>query len=200
MAKQRTQSNWSVYAVLGVLNCCLVFMFIVVLYPRPQSVPIAMADSTLTYHAPKAPVVRLAKQGVPTRVVVPSVNIDLPVKTGSYQPKNKSWTLDDSAIFYADQTVPANSRNGTTLLYGHGTWPLFGRIVDIRKGATAQVHTDTGLTFIYKYQSSQQVDPSDISMLTNEGPPILVLQTCSGPFDAYRTLVSFKLVEVTGYE
>ena len=201
MKKRRTQNNRSVYAVLGALNVCLIVTFSFVLSPKPHVVVAAIGPSEHLVQ-PQVPLaeMRLAKQGVPTRVEVKSIALDLQVKPGSYEPENQTWTLDDTSAFYADRTVPANTRNGTTLLYGHGTWPVFGRIGDIREGDEARVTTDTGLTFTYVFQSSRQVTPTDTSVLTSQGPPTLVLQTCSGPFDKYRTLVAFRLVKVAGYE
>lgn len=200
MKKRRTQNNRSVYAAVGLLNCCLVVMFVVVLFPKPESVYATLQSSVAVHKAVHIGGVRSVKQGVPVRVEVPSVSIDMSVKPGSYQPENKTWTTEGGMAFFADRTVPANNNNGVTLLYGHGTWDVFGAIPNIREGAEAKVSTDNGLTFRYVFQSSRQVLPNDTSILTNSGPPTLVLQTCSGPFDKYRTLVAFQLVEVTGYE
>ena len=201
MKKRRTQNSTSVYAVLGFLNCCLIIMFAVILQPKPHVLVAAIGPSNVSYvEQMTLPTLRVAKQGVPTHVVVPSIDLNLAVKPGTYEPETQTWTLDDHSAFYADRTVPANTRNGTTLLYGHGTEPVFGAIPEITSGAVAKVYTDTGLTFTYEYQSSREVLPSDTSSLTSSGPPTLVLQTCSGIFDKYRTLVAFKLVGVTGYE
>lgn len=201
MKKQRTQNNTSVYAVLGVLNCCLVVMFAFVLYPKPHEVVAAIGPiEPRAVRQSSLPTIRLAKQGIPTRVVVPDVAIDLAVKPGAYEPEYQRWTLDDQAALYADRTVPANSRNGTTLIYGHATEQVFGKIADIKAGVKALVYTDTGLTFTYLYESSRQVLPNDTSALTSGGPPTLILQTCSGIFDTYRTLVTLRLMEVSGYE
>ncbi len=200
MKKRRVQNNTSVYAAIGLLNCCLIVLFAIILTPQPQPVVNAMSMSIAPYEQPATPRTRVARQGVPVRVIVPSVSIDMSVKPGSYQPENKSWTTEGGVAFYADRTVPANDSNGVTLVYGHGTWDVFGNIPNIREGAEARVATDNGLTFRYLFESSREVLPNDISILTNSGPPKLVLQTCSGPFDKYRTLVSFRLVGVSGDE
>lgn len=201
MKKRRVQSNRSVYAVLGLLNACLVVALAAILAPSPEPVVVANSMSDTARIRPDVPTIRLAKQGVPTRVVVPSVSIDLGVQPGSYEPEKQTWTLNDYSAFYADRTVPANNSNGTTLLYGHGTSAVFARITNIQQGAEATVYTDTGLIFSYRFESSREVLPTDTSVLNESGgAPKLVLQTCSGPFDKYRTLVSFVLVGVTGYE
>lgn len=198
---QHPGRNGAVYAALGTIHLCLLTMFAIVLQPAPQPVLAAVGPGEVSVEEVRTlPSLKVAKQGVPQRVLVPSVSIDLAVKPGSYEPENQTWTLDSVSAFYADRTVPANNRNGTTLLYGHGTSAVFGRIPEISEGAEAKVLTDTGLIFTYRFQSSRQVTPTDTSVLNSSGPPTLVLQTCSGPFDKYRTLVAFTLVGISGYE
>lgn len=180
------------YALLAGLNIMVVAMFVMILQPIPQAPVLAFVPGAAQRVVAPLEVRRQAVQGVPVRVVVPSVAIDLIVKPGSYEPERRQWTLDDSSAFFADRTVPANDNNGTTLLYGHATDAVFRRITQIQSDATATVHTDTGATFRYSFTSSQQISPQDTSILTSAGPPILALQTCSGPFDAYRTVARFS--------
>lgn len=196
MSVQRAQSNRSVYLTIGGLNLCVGIMFFAVLFPKP-ALPVLQPSALAV--SPKIVEIqtRKAKVGTPIRVVVPAVNIDNDVRTGSYTPENQSWTLDDYSAFHADRTVAANDSNGVTLIYGHANQNVFGRLPDIQPGSQAQVFTQEGLIFTYEYESNRQVEPTDVSVLTTEGPPRLVLQTCSGPFDVYRSLVTFNLVEVS---
>ncbi len=199
MVKRRlAASSWPVYAALTLLNLCLVVMFAVILYPAPVApvVDVRVASvMPIAFH----PQERVIHIGTPTRIVVPSVGIDIGVRTGTYSPENQTWTIDDRSAFFADTSTPPNDNNGMTLIYGHGTAVVFGSISNIQ-GGEAKVYTQEGLVFNYEYASSQQVTPTDTSVITSDGPPELVLQTCSGVFDAYRTLVTFRLTGVTGYE
>ena len=135
--------------------------------------------------------------GEAERIEVPSIAIDIAVRPGTYDPNTQTWTVDDSAAFVADTTVPVNDTNGTTLIYGHAKWGIFGALPDLQPGAEAIVHAAGGSRFVYTFESVSQVEPSDLSMLTAEGEPRLVLQTCSGLFDQHRTLALFALKEVT---
>ncbi len=174
------------------MNLFVVGMFVAILFPEPPPVsldPVASISSKRL----KAAEMKKINLGIPNRVVVDGVSIDLPVRTGSYDPTNKTWTLDTSSAFYADRSVPVNDSNGTTLIYGHAQWGLFAKLPEITEGATAKVYTDSGKVFSYTFQSSRQVTPDDTSVFVTSGDPTLALQTCSGPFDTYRTLVSFKL-------
>lgn len=134
--------------------------------------------------------------GKAQRVVVPSVGIDIAVKPGTYDVSSASWQLDDTSAFHADTSVPVNDTNGTTLIYGHARWGIFGALPDVQPGAEVTIYTAEGIRFIYTLELVKEVDPSDLSLLTVEGEPKLVLQTCSGFFDQYRTLALFGFKEI----
>ena len=194
---KKTASNGkTTYGVIAAINLCVFGMFAVMLSPIPSPA----RNEPLVAIAPKGisgPELTKINLGIPTRVVVSSVNIDLPVRTGSYNSTDQTWTLDTQSAFYADRSVPVNDSNGSTLIYGHARFGLFARLPEISEGATAEVYTDSGKVFSYTFTSSRQVKPDDTSIFINSGAPTLALQTCSGPFDIYRTLVSFSLSEVS---
>jgi LPXTG-site transpeptidase (sortase) family protein len=137
-----------------------------------------------------------AIKGTPVRIVIPSLGIDLPVAVGSYNPNDASWTLDNTKAYYADNSLPANDSNGKTIIYGHAQAPVFAALIYLPPEAKAEVYTDSGHVFHYVYTTMKEVDPTDTTIFGADGPPTLVLQTCSGPWDAYRALFSFKLEAV----
>lgn len=138
------------------------------------------------------------KIGFPTRIVVPSLKMDLKVDKGSFDPKTGSWTVADDRVFYADSSVPPNNSNGMTLIYGHGTEPVFGDLVNLKEGQEAIVYSDTGYVFHYKYKSVKMASPNDTGIFSQSGPPRMMLQTCAGPYDSYRALYTFYLTGVDG--
>jgi len=174
---------------------CVAVMFVAILWPQPTMPEVAMytpAPSVKLKEVPtRAPII-----GTSTRVQVPSAGIDSVVRAGDYDAQSKTWAIDTSSAFYATVTVPVNNTNGTTLIYGHAGWGIFENLPAVTDGAQALVDTSEGYRFIYSFESSQQVAPSDVNFLTASGPPRLVLQTCSGAFDSYRTLVTFRLTGV----
>ena len=194
---KKTASNGkTTYGVIAAINLCVFGMFVVMLSP----IPTPARSEPLVAIAPKrlsAPELIKINLGIPTRVVVSSVGIDLPVRVGSYNSTDQTWTLDAQSAFYADRSVPANDSNGSTLIYGHARFGLFAKLPEISAGAIAEVYTDSGKIFTYTFASSRQVKPDDTSIFVNAGAPTLALQTCSGPFDSYRTLVSFSLSGVS---
>lgn len=188
-----TGSKRGFYVLIGVLNLAVGVMFYAVLTPR--LVP-PIADARPVH----SPVVRLARQqvvpaitGIPQRIVIPSLQIDLNVGIGSYDASSNSWTTDAVQAFYADPSLPVNNSNGRTLVYGHAQPQVFGRLPGIQPGAEVLIYTDTNYVFHYTYTSAITVVPTDTSIFTADGPPTLVLQTCTGDWDAYRALFSFTL-------
>lgn len=196
MKKKQAPTDRLTYSYLTLLNVCVAVLFFVVLLPAPPE-PIVVA-TVVPPHSSFKPNVGTQRPitGTSVRVVVPSVGIDIPVKPGHYDSDSSTWTIDHSAAFHADVTVPVNNTNGTALIYGHAGWKIFGSLPNVKPGASAVVYTLEGNRFNYEAETNRQVDPHDTSALIATGPPKLLLQTCSGAFDAYRTLVSFKLVSV----
>ena len=179
------------YSLAGLLNLAVGVMF--------YTINITPAPVSAVYTPPaiqKTPQRIAATQGIPIRVVVPAVSIDLPVKVGTYNPDNSSWDVDMDNAYYADVSMPINNSNGTTLIYGHAQSQIFETLPNIQPDAEAVVYTDTGYAFHYKHTTSQLVQPNDVSVFTASGPPKLVLQTCIGVYSELRGLYSFKLVTI----
>lgn len=180
------------YVSIGVLNAFVALMFVTILWPHPSMPVSAMYVPPPSAHVKeveaRAPII-----GTATRVEVSSVGISSAVQPGDYDVQSNTWAIDTTSAFYATATVPVNNTNGTTLIYGHAGWGIFEALPLVGDGAEARISTSEGYTFVYAFESSRQVDPSDVSFLTSSGPPQLVLQTCSGAFDSYRTLVTFRL-------
>lgn len=194
MARRPTNTSRQPYLSLAVLNISVAVMFAVILAPQPEPPVVVVATAPVLHK--KAPAEAKPVVGVAKRVVVPSVGIDIAVREGSYDSDSHSWSIDTESAFHASNTVPVNNTNGTALIYGHAGWGIFDTLPKVRKGAEATVHTKEGYRFVYTYESNRQVEPTDVRALTETGSPKLILQTCSGAFDTYRTLVTFRLKEV----
>lgn len=178
------------YGLVMALNALVVVMFQVVTTP----LPVARA------YEPATPVVLRPIpiiSGTPTRLVVESVGVDVPVGIGTYDPATDTWTLSEDRAYYADNTVPTNNNNGTTLIYGHALDTMFAPLLNLQVGAMAYVYTDKGRVVEYRYRSTSQLDPADTSVFTSSGPPLLKLQTCSGPLDIYRSMYTFEYISET---
>lgn len=182
---ERKKIPYGFYSLVLMLNILVAVMFRVVTTPPP--VQAASPD----IHLARLSRTKQAIKGVPTRIVIASLNVDLPVATGTFDPSSNEWTVSDDKAFFADNSVPVNDSNGVTLIYGHARWGVFGVLPDLKNGAVADVYTDNGLVFHYQYQSVTQVTPEDMSVFSINGPPTLTLQTCTGAWDRYRAMYSF---------
>jgi LPXTG-site transpeptidase (sortase) family protein len=180
----------SMYALAG-------WMFL--LLTRPAPVAIHMQPQDYAIHTEPKPGIRPrpAVQGLPAHVVIPSIGINLPVKEGAYDPTTAAWSIDHSAAYHANVSMPVNESNGTTLIYAHAQSGLFDTLSKLSVGAQAVINSDNGHTFTYTYDSMRRTDPTDTSVFTSIGPPTLVLQTCSGDWSQYRDLYSFRLTGVS---
>lgn len=132
--------------------------------------------------------------GIPTRIVAPSVNIDLQVIPGYYYPASQKWTLSLDNAQYGTMTAPANDHNGMTFIYAHYRKGVFLNLSKIKMGETVRVYTDTGYVFTYALKNVRTTNPNDTELFNYQGKPILVLQTCSGTWFQNRQLYTFNLV------
>lgn len=138
-----------------------------------------------------------AVHGTPVRLRLPSIDIDLTVDQGFYDPKTGNWTISDGKAFFAVQSAEPNNTADNTLIYGHAKQTVFARLDELSLGSEATVDTNNGYRFYYTYSSSDQVLPSDTSLFLYKGSPRLTLQTCSGVFYQNRQLFYF---DFTRYE
>lgn len=137
--------------------------------------------------------------GKPVRLVVPASGIDLPVDEGYYDEATGAWTLSSTHAQFAMMSLLANNRSGNTFIYGHGTHTVLGKLVTTppTSGSIANIYTDNGHIFSYTFQSSRDLPPSDTSVFSYTGPPILTIQTCTGSVSEWRTMYQFTFNKVT---
>lgn len=137
-------------------------------------------------------------KGTPTHISIPSVGIDLEVIPGYYNSSDQSWTLSLDKAQWGTMTAQANNKEGDTYIYGHYRLHVFYTLPHVQPGDEAVVMTDNGHKFTYQFVSSVTTTPTDTSLFSYKGKPILVLQTCTGLWYQYRQLFTFHLVEVDG--
>jgi Sortase domain len=136
--------------------------------------------------------------GLPVRIVIPASGVDLPVDQGYYDAASDSWTLSGYHAQFAMISSLANNYSGETFIYGHNNNYVFGalRHVTPAPGAIALLYTSNGHVMAYSFQSSQSLGPTDTAVLDYNGPPIMVIQTCTGSLNEWRTMYSYKFVKV----
>jgi hypothetical protein len=141
--------------------------------------------------------------GVPNRIVIPESSyngtvVDLPVDPGYYDPATATWTLSGYHAQFAMSSSLANNYGGETYIYGHNNDYVFGalRHVTPTVGSTALIYTTNGHIFSYTFVSASNVAPDFTSVLNYKGPPIMIIQTCTGSFNEVRTLYAYDFQKV----
>jgi len=162
--------------------------------------PISAATPTgpiIIKTAPVKPTVTLIS-GRPVRIVIPSEEVDLPLIPGTYDPGTDSWTLSGYEAQFAVKSAPANNIGGETFIYGHNNDYVFGalRHVTPSVGAEALLYTNNGHIFAYKFEKTWSVGPDDVATLDYQGPPVLLIQTCTGSLNELRTMYFFTFDKV----
>jgi sortase (surface protein transpeptidase) len=136
-------------------------------------------------------------QGTPNRILVPSLNIDLPVVSQSYSPVLKSWPVSAATANYATETVLINNFHGQSLIYGHDIRSVFEPLLGLKPNAIVYIYTDNGHVFKYTYSGSHDVSPRQTTIVADMAnqPAGLNLITCDGDYFQYRHVMNFKLVK-----
>jgi len=136
--------------------------------------------------------------GLPVRIVIPASGVDLPVDQGYYDSATDSWTLSGYHAQFAMISTLANNYGGETFIYGHNNNYVFGalRHVTPAQGSSALVYTSNGHVFAYRFTGSQSVGPTDTAVLNYQGPPIMVIQTCTGSLNEWRTMYNYSFTKV----
>jgi sortase (surface protein transpeptidase) len=167
---------------------------------RPVSALDHTSRLTRAEQHPHTPVIKAVPiiSGRPVRIVIPDSGIDLPVDPGYYDAATDSWTLSGYNAQFAMISTLANDHAGETFIYGHNNNYVFGALRHNTPalGAQALIYTDNNRIFSYTFANSTSVDPSDVSYLNYAGPPQLVIQTCTGSFNEWRTMYVFNFDKV----
>ncbi|WP_454042313.1 class F sortase [Cellulosimicrobium sp. Marseille-Q8652] len=137
-----------------------------------------------------------------TRVVVPSIGLDMAVEPAGVDGEGQMALPDDarSAAWYRFGPGPA-SPAGAVVVAAHvddlaGAGP-FARLADVAAGTTVDVLDATGSTYTYTVTGVEDVAKADLPIDTvfdREGPPRLVLVTCGGEWDRERRSYTANVV------
>jgi len=135
--------------------------------------------------------------GKPQKIIIPSAGIALDVKPGYYNSRTHKWTLSNNAAHFASVTPEPNNHGGNTLIYGHNRASVFRNLSNLKPGAETIITTANNHTFKYSLVQQYDTEPTDISLFSYRGKPILTLQTCSGLFYQDRRFYVFALKEAS---
>lgn len=135
-------------------------------------------------------------RGVPTKIMIPTLGINVGIEKGIYDPASHSWNLSNYNAHFAEKSAPANVRGGNTFIYGHNSRNIFGPLPNMHIGDEAIIETAEKLHFYYRLEEISEVQPADVRVLNYSGKPILTVQTCSGNWNEKRQMFRFTLMRV----
>ncbi len=158
----------------------------------PQTVSANQSNVRIESQRPPelAPVVSITS-GKPVRIVVPSLDIDLPVDDGVYNPKTQTWNISGRRAHFALLSVRANDLSGNTFIYGHNNNHVFGPLDNIKADAKVYIYTNNNLKFTYRFASAENLNPEDTTIFSYQGEPTLTVQTCTGNWNELRRMFHF---------
>lgn len=135
-------------------------------------------------------------EGVPVRLRVPRLKLDVQILPGNYHADLATWTLNKTAAQYDKANVLPNNLAGNTYIYGHNNRHVFQRLPLIEPGDIIEVTTSNG--YLFTYQTVRYIDtyPDDVDAIAPSVKPQLTLQTCVGEHYELRRLfyLDFKHV------
>lgn len=196
----RVTQKFRFYFSSGVIYAVTLAFGWYVLRPLPSlshTHTIALTRSAQKPFVPVKPQV-VTISGRPIRIVIPGSSLDLTVDPGYYNSDTGEWTLSGYHAQFAMSSTLANDQGGETFIYGHNNNYVFGALRHNTPavGAEAFIYTDNGHIFAYKFTDAKSVQPDDVSVLNYAGAPILVIQTCTGSLNEWRTMYHFDFERV----
>ncbi len=155
--------------------------------PAPQSYALAAPRKI-----PESKRIQI-RSGVPSKIEIPKLSLTKAVLPGIYDEKNDTWNVSDSDVHFAELSSNANDFSGATLIYGHNNRFTLGRLSELAVGDQVNLTTQNNYRMTYSLVSVSDNEPNNTSIFDYSGPPILVLQTCSGAFNESRRFYTFEL-------
>lgn len=141
--------------------------------------------------------------GMPDRITIPGSSwdgqsVDLTVIPGYYDAASDSWTLSGYDAQFAMMSVLPNNFTGQTFIYGHNNDYVFGALRHNTPyvGEPAYVYTSNSHIFEYKFVSVENLGPTETSVLNYNGPSTLLIQTCTGSLNQWRTEYKFSFYRI----
>lgn len=122
----------------------------------------------------------------PTQIIIPSINVDLPIDEGEI--KDGVWQIS-----YKNATHLSTSANpkggGNIVIYGHNKKVIFGNLPYLKVGEKISIKTSDGNIYQYKVTEKTWVTPSRVDLVSPTNTEQLTIYTCWGLFDNQRVVV-----------
>ncbi len=126
----------------------------------------------------------------PTRIIIPSAGINLPVQTAEIA--YNTWEASRTGASYGQGSALPGTL-GNTVIFGHALPGLFGTLPQVIVGDYIHVFTSDDW-FAYEVTEVLVVVPEDTQVIKHRGTTELTLFTCTGRYDSHRLVIKAKLL------
>lgn len=128
---------------------------------------------------------------IPTRIFIPSQNIDLEIVPGTVV--ENEWEVSDVAANYLIGSGVTGDL-GNVVVYAHKRPHLFANLVRMNVGDRVQI-TAGDVVAVYEVMEKQVVEPDNVRVLESRPLAELTLYTCEGWRDDQRLVLQARLVK-----
>lgn len=125
---------------------------------------------------------------IPTRILIPAVNIDLPITLAKLT--KGYWETSENTASFGEGSSPPGQKNNT-VVFAHAREHLFLPLKDVKVKDRVYLFSSTQY-FSYEVESLTEVKPSDVYIVKKTEDERLTLFTCSGFLDSKRLVVIAK--------
>lgn len=132
-----------------------------------------------------------ASIGRPEKIFIPKIGRYLPIEDG--QVEDNRWKISQKGVSYLVST-PRPGEVGNTVMYGHNTDNILGRIVKLAGGDKIYITNTDGSIYKYEVFETKEIKPDQVEILSQTEDMRLTIYTCSGFLDQARFVAFAKLV------
>lgn len=130
---------------------------------------------------------------VPERIIIKSVDIDLPVV--SVPLTNGSWQVNAGVANFAEGTSLVNKKEGNVGVFAHDREDGFSKIKKVLTASDIIV-LGKNTRAIYQVHSASVIAPTAVNVFYPTKEPVLTLITCDGVFSEKRYMVQARLIKI----
>lgn len=115
----------------------------------------------------------------PVRIVIKSVNIDLPIIPGDTK---------DGVSYLSSSSLPTET--GNSVFYGHNWANLIGNLVKVKPSDNIEIIMSDGIKLNFKVAFTSIATPDQTHFISPTKDKRITLYTCIGLFDTKRFVVT----------
>lgn len=139
------------------------------------------------------PAVVVTGSGLPVRVSIPQIGLDLPVIAAS-RSAHRFPTTAKGVTFLTSSALPGQS--GSAVLYGHNWVSLLRPLHQAQIGQKMLIKLENGQNITYEIRDIRVVSPGNSAVFTTSSAATssVILYTCTGFLDRQRLVVTADLI------